>query len=89
MGFLGANSGTWMAFGLAIAWMFAFYAMRQPQTPNAFDLPQAQVVSRQVNALAVMYPSTIVNCGRAGMERCSNYCDQNARIRYIECTSSG
>lgn len=85
-GLLGVNWPTWVVFGFAVAWCGAFYLMRQPPSPWAFDLPQAQRPGKPVNVWQLMYPETVVNCGAAkGLAWCANYCDQQSQIRYIEC----
>ena len=86
-GLLGVNWLTWIVFGFAIAWCCAFYLMRQPPSPWAFDLPQAQVVGKPINMWQLMYPATVVNCGSTEFAWCANYCDGGARIRYIECAT--
>ena len=86
-GVLGVNWPTWIVFGFAVAWCGAFYLMRQPPSPWAFDLPQAQVAGKPVNVWQLMYPATVVNCGNAGISWCANYCDQQDRVRYIECVT--
>jgi hypothetical protein len=98
--FLGEIWRSWLIVVLALGWCSIFYFLRQPQTPFAFDLPQAQTnavlpgdSSAHSSAWAVSnawlsaYPTTLVNCGSAGWARCSNYCDQNSLVRYIECNS--
>ncbi len=83
----GINWRSWVALGLTVAWCSTFYFWRQPQTPFAFDLPQAQVpMGTHVNTLAAAYPTTIFNCGSTGMSWCANYCDRHSNIRYVECT---
>jgi hypothetical protein len=86
-GLLGVAWPTWIVFGFAVAWCGAFYLMRQPPSPWAFDLPQAQIASKPINVWQMMYPATVVNCGAAGFSWCANYCDQQSRIRYIECVT--
>lgn len=85
---------------LALCWCSIFWIVRQPQTPFAFDLPQAQTNGvlpgespthasdwAVSNAWLSAYPTSLFNCGNAGWARCSNYCDQNSLVRYTECTS--
>jgi hypothetical protein len=88
--FLAVHWGTWLAIGIAMAWCWSFYLMRQPQKPYAFDLPQAQAGFSPSSPWSASYPSTIFNCGRAGtyLPSCANYCDPTSRIRYVACTSS-
>jgi len=89
-----------IAIALVLGWCSIFYFLRQPQTPFAFDLPQAQTNSvlpssepdrsnpwAISNAWLSAYPTTLVNCGSAGWARCSNYCDQNSLIRYVKCSA--
>lgn len=70
----------------ALLWCSVFYFMRQPPSPWAFDLPAAQVSSVN-NAWALRYPSSIANCGSLGADKpwCSNFCDRESRVRYVEC----
>jgi hypothetical protein len=87
--FLGVNRTTWLIFSFAIMWCCAFYLMRQPQKPFAFDLPQAQGNFSHISPWSKVYPSTIFNCGTSGMflPSCANYCDPQSRVRYVECTA--
>jgi len=81
---------TWRSFavlGTALLWCSVFYLMRQPPSPWAFDLPAAQVSSKATNIWALRYPATVVNCGTSGKPWCSNYCDRESRVRYIECVT--
>lgn len=85
---LGVNWPTWIVFGFAIAWCSTFYLMRQPPSPWAFDLPQAQAPGKPINVWQLMYPATVVNCGAtAALRWCANYCDPQSNIRYIECAT--
>lgn len=84
-GMLGVGWLTWIVFAFAIAWCSAFYFMRQPLSPWAFDLPAAQLPSKPVNPLQLMYPASVVNCGAARFSWCANYCDADSKIRYVEC----
>ncbi|HKT16514.1 MAG TPA: hypothetical protein VJR47_00640 [Stellaceae bacterium] len=99
-GFRGEGWHSWVIVLLAIAWCSIFYFVRQPQTPFAFDLPQAQTNAllpaqsggstspwAVSNAWMSAYPTTLINCGSGGWARCSNYCDQNSLIRYTECNA--
>ncbi len=97
--FLAENWHSWVIVALALGWCSIFYLARQPQTPFAFDLPQAQTNAALPgqssthtsdwavsNAWLSAYPTTLFNCGSAGRARCSNYCDQNSLVRYVECS---
>ncbi|MGH7035248.1 MAG: hypothetical protein ACREFL_16060 [Stellaceae bacterium] len=97
-GFRGESWQSWAIVLLAIGWCSIFYLIRQPQTPFAFDLPQAQTNAVMPsgaagstspwavsNAWLSAYPTTLVNCGSAGPERCAKYCDRNSLTRYVEC----
>ena len=86
-----ALGDTWRGFALiatALLWCSVVYFMRQPPSPWAFDLPQAQVSSHINNVWGLRYPSTIANCGSLGADKpwCNNFCDRDARVRYIECS---
>jgi len=88
--FMGVSRTAWLVTGFAIAWCWAFYLMREPQKPYAFDLPQAQLRQPITSPWTANYQATIFNCGRPPyyLPSCSNYCDPQSRIRYVECTSS-
>lgn len=84
-----ALGDAWRGFALiltALLWCSVFYFMRQPPSPWAFDLPAAQMSSNVNNVWALRYPASVGNCGSSGMPWCSNYCDREARVRYIECS---
>jgi|SRR5215469_4227918 len=85
-GLFGVNWLTWIVFAFAFAWCFAFFLMRKPPSPWAFDLPAAQLPRKPTNAWQLLYPATIVNCGATVPAWCANYCDEQSTIRYIECT---
>lgn len=99
-GFFGEIWRSWPILALAVIWCSIFYILRQPPTPFAFDLPQAQTNSRLpgdsamhdsawaiANGWLSAYPTTLFNCGNGGGVGCSNYCDQNSLVRYTDCNA--
>ncbi len=83
--FLGVRRTTWIILACTLAWCLAFYLIRTPQRPWAFDSPAAQFSGPAPNALQTRYPPTVVNCGAAPPAGCARYCDQQAETRYVEC----
>jgi len=87
----GVSRLTWIVVALTIGWCAALYFMRQPLSPWAFDTPAARGSGERATTpwssfpWSATYPTSIVDCGNAGPRSCSNYCDKQSRVWYVQC----